>query len=80
MKTVTWISKANNNTPKRCLICKCELPENSKLPICAYHRDKTLDKSKKLGFLVVGGLASLFALSKTEVIDKTTDGNKEPKG
>lgn len=80
MKMVTWRSKANNDNPKRCLICKCELPENSKLPICAYHRDKALDKSKKLGFLVVGGLASLFALSKTEVIDKTTDGNKEPKG
>lgn len=80
MKTVTWISKANKNTPKRCLVCKCELPENSKPPICAYHRDKVLDVSKKVFFPVVGVCASLFALGKTEIIDKITDGDKKPKG
>ncbi len=41
----------------KCIICKKELPEGSKLPVCEYHKGVAAERAKKvgLGALVLGG-------------------------
>ena len=39
----------------RCIVCKKELPEGSKLPICEYHKGVAAEKAKQAGV----GMAAL---------------------
>lgn len=33
----------------RCIVCKKELPEDSKLPICEYHKGVAVERVKQVG-------------------------------
>lgn len=45
---------------KRCIVCKKELPEGSKLPVCEYHKGVAAERAKQVGVgagtLTVGAL------------------------
>ena len=38
----------------RCIVCKKELPEGSKLPVCEYHKGVAAENAKKAGISVCG--------------------------
>lgn len=64
------MEKADN---KECLICKCELPSDYKIPLCRYHRDRCGDYAKVGGLSVLGAGASVFVLAKTHSLDRAKD-------
>ena len=33
----------------RCIVCKKELPEDSKLPVCEYHKGVAVERAKQVG-------------------------------
>lgn len=33
----------------RCIVCKKELPEDSKLPVCEYHKGVAVERVKQVG-------------------------------
>lgn len=41
----------------KCIICKKELPEGSKLPVCEYHKGVAAERAKQVGVgaLAIGG-------------------------
>lgn len=45
---------------RKCIVCKKELPEDSKLPVCEYHKGVAAEKAKQVGAgagaLAVGAL------------------------
>ena len=43
---------------RKCIVCKKELPEDSKLPVCEYHKGVAAEKAKQVGTgaLAVGAL------------------------
>lgn len=41
----------------RCVICKKELPEGTKVPVCEYHRAQAKEKGAAVGVLGTGALA-----------------------
>lgn|GEM_PF-5733344 len=59
---------------KRCIIpnCGCELPSNTRLPICQHHRDKIGDIAKRGGGTVLS-ITSVFILAKTGKASKAMD-------
>lgn len=58
---------------KHCLVCKCELPSGSIIPVCRHHRDVAKDGMKYAGGVVVGlgGFALIGA--KTKSLSKAAD-------
>lgn len=47
----------------KCIICKKELPEGMKVPVCEYHKGIAADRAKQagLGALAVGGTVVMVA-------------------
>lgn len=47
----------------KCIICKKELPEGSKLPVCEYHKGVAAERVKQVGvgILTVGSLVVVAA-------------------
>ena len=47
----------------RCIVCKKELPEGSKLPVCEYHKGVAAENAKKsgMGALAVVGTVAIAA-------------------
>lgn len=43
---------------RKCIVCKKELPEGSKLPVCEYHKGVTVENAKKV---VAGVFVSVVA-------------------
>lgn len=58
---------------KRCLVCKCELPSDYKLPICQHHRDVAKDGAKYAGGIAVGVGGAVFIGIKTKSLSKAAD-------
>ena len=57
---------------RKCVVCKKELPEESKLPVCEYHKGVAAEKGK----LVVGGagaLAGALVMAKDTIIPAVKD-------
>lgn len=56
----------------KCIICKKELPEGSKLPVCEYHKGVAAERAKQagLGVLAFGGGAVVLARDKIGPIVK----------
>ncbi|WP_276995807.1 hypothetical protein [Ellagibacter isourolithinifaciens] len=38
---------------RKCIVCKKELPEGSKLPVCEYHKGVAAESAKKAAAVVV---------------------------
>lgn len=44
---------------RKCIVCKKELPEGSKLPVCEYHKGVAAENAKKAAAVVVAvGIAA----------------------
>lgn len=40
----------------RCIVCKKELPEDSKLPVCEYHKGVAVERVKQVGTAAAAAL------------------------
>lgn len=58
---------------KHCLVCKCELPSNYKLPVCRHHRDAAKDNAKYAGGVALGVGGAVVIGIKTKSFSKATD-------
>lgn len=58
---------------KRCLVCKCELPSDYKLPVCQHHRDVAKDGAKYAGGVAVGAVGFVAIGIKTKSFSKAAD-------
>lgn len=58
---------------RKCIVCKKELPEGSKLPVCEYHKGVAAEKAKQVG-AGAGALAvSALVMAKDSAIPVVKD-------
>ncbi len=58
---------------RKCIVCKKELPEGSKLPVCEYHKGVAAEKAKQVG-VGAGALAvGALVMAKDTVVPVVKD-------
>lgn len=58
---------------KHCLVCKCELPSDYKLPVCRHHRDVAKDGAKRAGSIAISAAGAAVIGIKTKSFSKAAD-------